>query len=209
MIENPTGRARLAIIAVIVWLVADAVYSLSGVLVLSALGALGTPLISAGGADDATGIASVVMLVTMVAAVVFSARWILLVARNAHRFSDAMTISPGWAVGWYFVPIANLWKPFQAMREIWRASVNPSDPQSVAMPGFMGFWWALWVTTSILSNLSGRLSMDEAPDALMASAWLDIASFVCDMPLAWLFITLIRRLTDVQLRGQHYSETFA
>jgi hypothetical protein len=26
--------------------------------------------------------------------------------------------TPAWAVGWYFVPIVNLWMPYRVMREI-------------------------------------------------------------------------------------------
>ena len=28
-----------------------------------------------------------------------------------------MTISAGWAIGWFFVPFANLVMPYQAMKE--------------------------------------------------------------------------------------------
>ena len=45
-------------------------------------------------------------------------------ARSGLRFT------PGWAVGWWFVPIASLWKPFEAVRELWKASDPGSDPLS-------------------------------------------------------------------------------
>ena len=44
---------------------------------------------------------------------------------NARQLGAAdMRFTPGWAVGWHFIPIAWFWKPYQAMTEIWRASVN-------------------------------------------------------------------------------------
>ena len=45
-------------------------------------------------------------------------------ARSGLRFT------PGWAVGWWFVPIASLWKPFEAVRELWKASDPDSDAVS-------------------------------------------------------------------------------
>ncbi len=30
--------------------------------------------------------------------------------------------TPGWAVGWWLIPFANLVKPFQTVRELWKAS---------------------------------------------------------------------------------------
>lgn len=50
-------------------------------------------------------------------------RWIYRANYNARQIGAAgMTFSPGWSVGWYFVPIAAFWKPYQAMKEIWRAA---------------------------------------------------------------------------------------
>jgi hypothetical protein len=47
--------------------------------------------------------------------------------RNARALgATGMRFTPGWCVGWYFVPIMNLFRPYQAMKEIWMASV-PSD----------------------------------------------------------------------------------
>ena len=54
--------------------------------------------------------------------------WIYRANYNARQLGAAdMRFTPGWAVGWYFVPIGWFWMPYLAMREIWRASVNPSD----------------------------------------------------------------------------------
>ena len=52
--------------------------------------------------------------------------WIYRANYNARQLGATdMQFSPGWAVGWNFIPIANLWKPYQAMREIWQASADP------------------------------------------------------------------------------------
>ncbi len=40
-----------------------------------------------------------------------------------------LEVSPGWAVVWFFVPIMNLFRPFQAMRQLW----NESDPHQLLM----------------------------------------------------------------------------
>jgi hypothetical protein len=37
--------------------------------------------------------------------------------------------TPAWAVGWYFVPVANLWMPYRVMLGIWCANRNPADWQ--------------------------------------------------------------------------------
>jgi len=66
------------------------------------------------------GVAYIVLLLTTSVVVLV---WIYGANRNAHAIgATGMRFTPGWAVGWYFIPIFNLWKPYQAMKEIWKAS---------------------------------------------------------------------------------------
>src|ERR1043166_6019302 len=40
-------------------------------------------------------------------------RWIHRANKNLHCLStEVMRLSPGWAIGWYFIPVANLFKPY-------------------------------------------------------------------------------------------------
>jgi len=98
---------------------------------------------------------------SMVTVVVFAV-WIHRSAKNAWLFNglrfrlprepgrplQVMEDSPGWCVGWYFVPLVMFWKPYQSMREIFQSSAL-GQPQ----PGWLlPVWWALWV----LNLLSGE-----------------------------------------------------
>lgn len=85
-------------------------------------------------------------------------RWIYRANKNLGEVSGKpMDFTPGWAVGWYFIPIANLFKPYQAMKEIWAVShKNKSDTSAVLV-----FWWALW----LLSNILGGQAFDSVMGA--------------------------------------------
>lgn len=37
----------------------------------------------------------------------------------------AMEHTPSWSVGWFFVPVANLFKPYYVMKEIYLATSSP------------------------------------------------------------------------------------
>ena len=53
-----------------------------------------------------------------------------------------------WAIGWWFVPIANLWMPFKVVREVWKASEPAEDPVAwigVRTWSVLGWWWAMWI----------------------------------------------------------------
>src|ERR1700754_3506800 len=67
-------------------------------------------------------IIAIVRFPLLVTTIIVFAVWIHRANRNARALGAVgMRFSPGWAVGWFFVPIANLWKPYQAMKEIWQA----------------------------------------------------------------------------------------
>lgn len=92
--------------------------------------------------------------------------WTHRVCKNAHSFNTVtMTITPGWAVGWYFIPIFNLWKPYLALREAFHASCHP-EGQRNGGAAILGVWWLVHITTGILGQISFRmaLSLGEIPD---------------------------------------------
>jgi hypothetical protein len=66
--------------------------------------------------------------------------------------------TPGWAVGYLYIPIIQLFKPCQVAQEIWKAS-NPSASGSNWKEGggsnLIGGWWAAWVAGLLI----GRLGM--------------------------------------------------
>ncbi len=204
--KNPSARGQAAIIAVLVWLVADIASTIGSVLTISALSGGVSPDL----ADSVNMTTGIAQLVVAIVTIVLVSMWIYRVNANAHTLSDSMTITPGWGVGWFFVPFANLWKPFEAMRETWRASVAPGDPLSVPTPTVMSGWWGLWIVTNILNNISVRLSLGATDAAqLNLASWISVFSFLLDLPLVYCLITMIRQLDRIQGRGSNFAETFA
>ncbi len=75
------------------------------------------------------------------------------VTANSHALGRPRPeSSPGFAVGSYFIPILNLFKPYQIMKECYTAC-------RVDSTSLLGFWWAAHIIFGILSQVSFRLSM--------------------------------------------------
>ena len=126
-------------------------------------------------------------------------RWIYVVNRNAQSWSDAITITPGWNVGWFFVPIANLLKPFEGIREVRAVTINPDDPEAVATPGWLRWWWGLWLVTNAVSQVTARLQLSaETPEASIHAEWLTVATIAIDLPLVILLVRLVREISSYQ-----------
>ena len=92
---------------------------------------------------------SVIIFFATIASAIPLLMWKYRIAENLRSFNRAeLRFSPGWAVGWWFVPIWNLFKPYQVMQEFWKGS-DPSIPLDqptgwVQSPGsnLISWWWA-------------------------------------------------------------------
>jgi hypothetical protein len=131
-------------------------------------------------------------------------RWIYLANTNARNLGAAdLRFSPGWAIGWYFIPIANLWKPYQAMKEIWQSSHDPKNWPQVKTPRFFSLWWTLWVISGILSQLSLKMGIAaNQPTEHIAASSVSLAGCLVDVPLCFVAIALVTKIWDAQRRSR-------
>ncbi|WP_017665762.1 DUF4328 domain-containing protein [Porphyrobacter sp. AAP82] len=148
-------------------------------------------------------------LAVFIASVIAISMWIYRAHANLHEAGlPALKFSPGWAVGWYFIPIANLFKPFQAMRELWTDSHQTSDSFSADPPGNLGAWWGLWIVGNILGNISTRLSLLGDGTTIQLAIALGLASSFCTLFSAWLLLGIIRQITAAQTDGLEAAQIF-
>jgi len=159
--------------------------------------------------DLRQGVIAMAGFIVVITTVVVFAIWIHRVDSNIHALgSFDLRFTPGWAVGWYFVPIANLWKPYQAMSEIWRASKNPTDWQSEPTSGLLRWWWFWWLVSSLLDNVSMRMSLraDELNE-LIGVAPVNIASSILDIISAIFALMLVKKIGEFQAEAADRSLT--
>ena len=132
------------------------------------------------------------------ACVVLFCVWVYRANKNARALgAQGMEFTPGWCVGWFFVPFANLVKPFQAVREIHQASdpeANASSWRNSHVSASIGWWWALWIGTNFLANIQTRLNFSEEPDLLIAGSWLGVVTGVLAVPSALLAMNVVRSI---------------
>ncbi|HEX3793812.1 MAG TPA: DUF4328 domain-containing protein [Acidimicrobiales bacterium] len=81
------------------------------------------------------------------AAIIVACIWQFRAASAARALGRPATHSPGWGVGSWFVPIVNLFMPYQAVRDC----LAPDDPQrSLVLQ-----WWLIFLGTWILGVTAG------------------------------------------------------
>jgi len=105
------------------------------------------------------------------------------------------TFTPGWYVGWFFVPIANLWKPFQAMSFIRDNSQNLAGK---TMGNALGLWWTFWIISTITDRISTNLYKADTFDGYVTASWFNIYSIPIDLLAALFALLVVRKLTAIQ-----------
>lgn len=113
----------------------------------------------AGAANDRReGLVAGAFGLVMLATLIVFGRWILLAHRNLPAMgAQFLEVRPGWAVGYFFIPILNWWKPYQAMRSLWRSSHSVHRPELQDSTWVLPTWWTLWIVYSLISNSTFRL----------------------------------------------------
>ncbi len=146
-------------------------------------------------------VASLYAVETIVLIVVFCF-WIYRANYNARRLGAAdMKFTPGWAVGWYFIPIFFLWKPYQAMKEIWQASANPARWQDEPRGSILPPWWTFFLLSNALSIIATSFSTSGGATApeMITSGSLQVVGDVIETMSSLTALILVRQIYRMQM----------
>ncbi|MDO8880327.1 MAG: DUF4328 domain-containing protein [Coriobacteriia bacterium] len=110
---------------------------------------------------------------------------------------QGLQFSPGWTVGWFLIPFANLVLPPQVMQELWRAS-NPDAGadtwrSSPASP-LPALWWYPFLLGNFVASIAATLSAELGMRALL------IGNVVSTALLAVAALAAVRYIREVDFR---------
>jgi hypothetical protein len=126
--------------------------------------------------------------------------WIVRANKNVRALGAInLPITPGWAVGYFFIPILNLFRPYQAMKNLWQASHNPVSWSTTKAGSILPAWWALWIFGNILIHISGNIKM-VAHDlkSIQLVTDIDVIRLAVTIPFCLVAITLVTQIADAQ-----------
>src|SRR5579871_4817697 len=90
--------------------------------------------------------------------------------QQAKGFAVPFTyVSPGWAVGYWFIPLMNLYRPFQAVKALFAACTQEAGPNAKPAAGeqLLSAWWAMfllgnmanWALASSTTDFNSRAGL--------------------------------------------------
>lgn len=147
-------------------------------------------------------------LATTVTAAVAFCMWMYRAYDNLPLLrSPGLQYSPTWAAGAFFVPILNLFRPYQIAQELWKAS-DPVMPlrsrawRESSSSAIVAGWWGAWLGGRLIGVLSGRVSLLEPStlDALEAAVTLRTLAAVILLVAAVCAIRMIRQIQQRQVQ---------
>lgn len=137
----------------------------------------------------------------LVTGIVFIA-WFRRTRRNAEVFeAGVQPMGPGWAVGGWFVPVANLWIPYRIARGIWAASAqtSPDGRWRTVSHRPLNLWWSAWAGSSLFAWFCNyRWARAREPQQIVDAATLTAVADALHIVAAVLAVVFVRSLTGMQ-----------
>ncbi len=82
--------------------------------------------------------------------------WLHRAVRQAQAWKIDVGVTPGWAVGYWFIPLASLVMPYRTIRNL---LIGLAGEKAVG-PAHVRLWWGMWLATSVFSNTALRMTID-------------------------------------------------
>lgn len=142
----------------------------------------------------------------LVVGAIFFIRWFYQAYENMIGLgAKDLRFGTGWAIGAWFVPILNLFRPKQIANDIWRAS-DPEAPADLGLdwkgrpvPAFLAAWWGAFIFSEVLYRIAGWLNADAVSAAeLQVATWNYLAADVFSLIAGALAFLVVKRTTDRQ-----------
>ncbi|MFH1148820.1 MAG: DUF4328 domain-containing protein [Pseudomonadota bacterium] len=138
--------------------------------------------------------------------------WIYKAYRNLSALgSTKLRYSAAWAVGAFFVPILQFFRPYQIIREIWKGSdpaveaYDESHSEELSAPSLIGWWWVIWVAhhlTGAYANIASR-DMESLSTATaggyLTITWINFISDILEAVSAVLAILVVKKIYERQM----------
>ena len=144
-------------------------------------------------ADAWVGARAALWVLLFVATIVVWCVWQHRSHQAARALVAGMDLSAAWAVGCWFVPIVNYFKPFQAMRELWRASEGAPAWRGSRPGRVLGWWWATWLGFNLLGSLPSTTGSADL-EAIRRSDLIGLVSVTLGVVAALLAVQIVRQI---------------
>lgn len=153
--------------------------------------------------EDRQGIIALIYLPIYISSFILFFVYVYRLNHNSRYLgANDLKQSPAWAVIWAFIPIMNIWKFYQALKEIWQSSIDPLNWRQVKIPSFLLVWWIMYLVSNSVGMRTLKYSFREetVENLIMTTKW-SIAAEIIELLMLLMSIMLIRKITKAQVES--------
>jgi len=147
-------------------------------------------------ADSRESLVALLAFIVLIVAAVFFIRWFHRAYRNLRPLEGSEPrFKTWWAIGGWFIPIWNLFRPKQIANDLWRSSRAPGEPANY-VPALFQWWWAFFIISTLIENASFRADVSASDvDTYSTLAVVDMFTDSLNVVAGILAILVVRRTT--------------
>jgi len=95
----------------------------------------------------------------------------------------------------------NLFKPYQALKEIWLVSADPIHWKNQNGNALLGWWWATLIIGNILAHVSIIMIMSaNSISSLQSATTVSVLSDLFSIVTTWLLLAIVSNISDMQTK---------
>ncbi len=144
-------------------------------------------------------------------------RWVYFVEKNRKALGrPAYSYTPGWAVGYFLIPIVSLYKPYKNMIETWNTSnpfLIPHERDTWAKENpttIISVWWAFVLISNLASFMDGfnvQHAMRQGFAQYHATAPFAMIAVALDIVSLFIACRMIDAVNARQNKAHHLKES--
>lgn len=137
-----------------------------------------------------------------IASIITFLNWFRRAYGNLHRINVVLDNEESMAVWSFFIPIINLYRPYQIAKEIaheTRKKVSEFDSKIASSRSFpiLGIWWTLFIITNWIGQFAFKsIFKDDTIEQMITSTQAYMVSDFIDIPAAIVTLIMIKRISE-------------
>ena len=124
---------------------------------------------------------------------------------NMHKLTQGLRLTEGWASGAWFVPIYNLWAPYNIATDLFSKGEQLLINNGLTNPDnrrhqIKGYWWAFWIISRIVEGIGRQIEKNATFDAelLVTGKFVSILGGVFTILAAYLCVRMIMSYREME-----------
>jgi len=153
--------------------------------------------------DSIIDMASIIYLIAFIISAIFFIKWFSRAYSNLHQKVTGLSYSKGWAIGSWFVPILNFYRPYRIMEELYcktetlliERKILSDEDSLISYP--VVWWWFLSIVSFFINRVLYKLKT-ETIEQLISYTTIYIISDIIGVLFALITIKLIKNYSKME-----------